>query len=299
MNYNYLLYFSVLAETEHYTQAAARLGISQPSLSSAIHNLENELGGVKLFEKTGRNIRLTDHGRFYQQKVDIALKELHSASLILRNSKEDAPIVIRLGVVSGVLSGVAADMITNYIQENKRIRMQITESSAENLMSLLRQEKLDMAIVDSTSRDPSFHFRILCKRNFYIALPASHPLAEKEILHPEEIIALPQIVFNYDVGNSFKEWATGTPTDENIVCQVDTAQSALDMVAAGVGIAFIPDSCICQRENVKFVLLDNWHQALYMCILYDKWLEPSIWQFRESLMNAIRNALQNDSNEKR
>lgn len=290
MNYNYLLYFSVLAETEHYTQAAARLGISQPSLSSAIHNLEDELGGVKLFEKVGRNIRLTDHGRFYQQKVDVALKELHSASLILRNSKEDAPIVIRLGVVSGTLNGPASDMITKYIQENKRIRMQITESSAENLMSLLRQEKLDMAIVDSTSRDPSFHFRILCKQNFYIALSKTHPLAEKDLLKPEEIISLPQIVFNYDVGNSFKEWATGSPTDENVVCQVNTAQSALDMVAAGVGIAFIPESCVCQRENVKFVLLENWHQALYMCILYDKWLEPSIWQFRESLMNAIRNS---------
>ena len=60
MNYNYLLYFSVLAQTEHYTTAAARLGISQPALSSAIHNLENALGGVKLFEKVGRNIRLTD-----------------------------------------------------------------------------------------------------------------------------------------------------------------------------------------------------------------------------------------------
>ena len=53
MNYNYLRYFSVLAEVEHYTTAAARLGISQPSLSSAIHNLEADLGGVKLFEKTG------------------------------------------------------------------------------------------------------------------------------------------------------------------------------------------------------------------------------------------------------
>lgn len=290
MNYNYLLYFSVLAETEHYTQAAARLGISQPSLSSAIHNLENELGGVKLFEKVGRNIRLTDHGRFYQQKVDGALKELHSASLILRNSKDDAPIVIRLGVVSGTLAGAAADIISKYIEENKRIRLQITESSAENLMSLLRQEKLDMAIVDSTSRDPSFHFRILGKRNFYIALPSSHPLAEKEIIHPEEIISLPQVVFNYDVGNSFKEWATGSPTDENVVCQVNTAQAALDMVAAGVGIAFIPDSCVHEHENIRFVPLDNWHQALYMCILYDKWLEPSIWQFRENVMNAIRSS---------
>ena len=50
MNYNNLRYFSVLAQVEHYTLAAARLGISQPSLSSAIHNLETELGGVKLFE---------------------------------------------------------------------------------------------------------------------------------------------------------------------------------------------------------------------------------------------------------
>lgn len=44
MNYNVLRYFSVLAQVEHYTVAAARLGISQPSLSSAIHNLENALG---------------------------------------------------------------------------------------------------------------------------------------------------------------------------------------------------------------------------------------------------------------
>ena len=166
MNYNYLLYFSVLAEVEHYTQAASRLGISQPSLSSAIHNLENDLGGVKLFEKVGRNIRLTDQGRFYQSKVDAALKELHSASRILKDSKDDAPLVIRLGLVSGTLNGRVAEEITKYTADNKRIRFQITESSAENLMSLLRKEKLDMAIVDSTSRDPSFHFRILCKRDY-------------------------------------------------------------------------------------------------------------------------------------
>lgn len=295
MNYNYLQYFSVLAETEHYTQAAARLGISQPSLSSAIHNLENELGGVKLFEKVGRNIRLTDLGRFYQQKVNSALQELHSASRILRDSKDDAPIVIRLGVVSGTLTGSVASAITNYIQENKRIRFQIIESSAENLMSLLRQEQLEMAIVDSTSRDSNFHFRILCKRNFYVAFPESHPYANRSSVFPEDVISLPQVVFNYDVNNSFKEWASGSPNDENVICQVNTAQAALDMVESGVGIAFIPESCLCQRQNIRFVPLENWHQALYMCILYDKWLEPSIWQFRENIMNALRTSSDKNS----
>lgn len=289
MNYNYLQYFSVLAETEHYTQAAARLGISQPSLSSAIHNLENELGGIKLFEKVGRNVRLTEQGRFYYQKVSSALQELHSASRILRESKDDAPIVIRLGIVSGTLEGAVAAAITNYIQENKRIRFQITEGSAENLIALLRQEQLEMAIVDATVRDPSFHFRILCKRDFYVAMPSDHPLANRSILRPEEVISLPQVVFNYDVNNSFQEWASGSPADENVICQVNTSQAALDMVAAGVGIAFLPETCVSQRENVTFIPLENWHQPLYMCILFDKWLEPAIWQFRENVMNALRN----------
>ncbi len=288
MNYNYLLYFSVLAETEHYTQAAARLGISQPSLSSAIHNLENELGGVKLFEKTGRNIRLTEHGRFYQHKVDAALQELHSASLTLKYSKDEAPIVIRLGFVSGALDGQVANEITKYLEENKRVRFQLTENSADNLMMLVRQEKLDMAIVDATARDPSLHFRILSKRRFYIAMPLSHPLATQETINPHDILQTPQIVYNYDVKNSFQEWASGSSADENVVCQVNTAQAALDMVATGIGIAFIPENCVYEHENVKYIPLENWHQALYMCIVYDKWLEPTIWQFRERVMTALR-----------
>ena len=290
MNYNVLRYFSVLAQTEHYTLAAARLGISQPSLSSAIHNLENELGGVKLFEKAGRNIRLTDEGRFYREKVDAALNELHSASRILRDSKISAPVVIRMGIVSGTLDGLVAEKIADYCRDNKRVRFHLTESSAETLMNMVRQEKLDMAIVDSTDRDRSLHFRKLNRRNLFTALPDGHPLADRDVLEPRDIVQEPQIVFNYNVEKSFREWTTGAPTDENVICTVDTAQSALDLVAAGVGIAFIPEHCVFPRAGIRFVPIRNWHQALYMCILYDKWLEPPVWDFVEILVNSIREA---------
>jgi len=290
MNYNVLRYFSVLAQVEHYTVAAARLGISQPSLSSAIHNLENALGGVKLFEKVGRNIRLTEEGRFYQEKVDAALQELHTASMMLRDSKISAPVVIRMGFVSGTLGGVVAQKIAEYSHQNKRIRFHLTESSAEILMDMVRQEKLDMAIVDSTDRDRSLHFRKLSQRDFFAAVPPAHPLAQRESIDPSEIVHEPQIVFNYNVGKSFKEWTTGAPADESVICTVDTAQSALDLVAAGVGIAFIPDTCVQERPGIRFVPIRNWHQALYMCIYYDKWLEPPVWDFVELLVKAIRDS---------
>jgi len=288
MNYNVLRYFSVLAQVEHYTIAAARLGISQPSLSSAIHNLETELGGVKLFEKVGRNIRLTDEGKFYQEKVDAALNELHAASVMLRDSKTSAPVVIRMGFVSGVLEGIVSEKIAQYSADNKRIRFHLTESSAENLMDMVRQEKLDMAIVDSTDRDRSLHFRMLNQRDFYVAFPTTHPLADREIIDPQEVVHEPQIVFNYNVAKSFKEWTTGAPCDESVVCTVDTAQAALDLVAANVGIAFVPDKCVQSRPGIRYVPLKNWHQALYMCILYDKWLEPPVWDFVEIIVKSIR-----------
>ena len=288
MNYNYLRYFSILAQVEHYTLAAARLGISQPSLSSAIHHLETELGGVRLFEKVGRNIRLTEEGRYYQEKVDAALNELNTASMALRESKVSAPVLIRMGVVSGTVSGTVSREITQYLQQNERIRFRLTESSAEELMDMVRQEKLDMAIVDTTDRDRTLHFRKLCRRNFSVALPASHPLAKSTCLQPQALSREPQIVFNHDLENSFGQWASGMAADEHIVCTVNTAQAALDLVAAGVGICVVPDDCLQSREDLRFIPLENWHQALYMCILYDKWLEPPIWQFVDLLVSAIR-----------
>ncbi len=286
MNYNYLRYFSVLAQVEHYTLAAARLGISQPSLSSAIHNLEDELGGVKLFEKTGRNIRLTEEGRYFRERVDSALQELDTASMTLRDSISSAPVLIRLGVISGSLNGTVAREIADYIRQNERIRFQVTESSSEELMDMVRQEKLDMAIVDVTNRDRSLHFRKLCQQTLYAAIPQSHSLAGNEQVSPHQILHEPQIVFHDEMKDTFGHWASGTP--EKIVCSVNTAQAALDLVSTGVGVCVLSKDCVQQRENVVYVPLSGWYQALYMCILYDKWLEPLVWSFGEQIVKIIR-----------
>ena len=288
MNYNNLLYFSVLAQTEHYTTAAARLGISQPALSSAIHNLETALGGVKLFEKVGRNIRLTEEGRFYQKTVDEAIEKLHGASIMLRDSKALAPVVIRMGVVSGTLDGLLARQMVQYSRKNKRIRFSVVESSAENLMDLVRQEKLDMAIVDAWDRDRSLHFRKLYERNFFVAVPLAHPLVGRTSIDPREVVGEPQVVFNYNVAQSFKQWTSGAPTDEAVLCTVDTARTALDLVNAGMGIAFIPNECVENLPGIRYIPLRNWHQALYMCILYDKWLEPPVWEFVDQTVKIFR-----------
>lgn len=288
MNYNYLRYFSVLAQMEHYTLAAARLEISQPSLSSAIHHLEDELGGVKLFEKAGRNVRLTEEGRFFREQVDAALQQLQNATVTLKESMVSAPVAIRMGMISGTLSGTVAREITEYTHKNSRIRFHLTESSSMSLMDMVRQEKLDVALVDTTNRDRSLHFRKLYQQDFYVALPANHPLAGAESIRSHQLASEPQIAFDTDAENSFGQWASGQTGPENTVCSVNTADAALELVAAGLGVCLVPESCGKERPGVKFVPVENLHQALYICILYDKWLEPPIWEFVEQLVRVLR-----------
>ena len=274
---------------EHYTIAADRLGISQPSLSNAIHNLETELGGIRLFEKSGRNIRLTEAGRYYQERVDIALRELNTASMNLRDRMVSAPVIIRMGFVSGTLTDTVTREISRYTEENNRIRFRLTENSADELMEMVRLEKLDMAIVDATNRDRSLHFRRLGHRRLCVALSANHPLASSTSLAPKQISQEPQIVFDYDydMENNFGQWGNSSAA-EQVICTVNTAQTALNLVAANVGICIMSEDCIQPWPDVRFVPLENWHQALYMCILYDKWLEPPIWGFVETIVKAIR-----------
>lgn len=287
MNYNYLRYFSVLAELEHYTLAAARLEISQPSLSSAIRSLENELG-VRLFEKVGRNIRLTEEGRYFRKKVDSALEELSAATETLLSSQDNAPIVIRLGFVSGALNGAVANMLAQYAESSDRFRFHITEGSAKDLMDLLHQEKLDMAIVDVTSRDRSLHFRKLRQRSFFVAVSAGHPLAEKESVRVDELSDYPQIGFSHSMDRNFEDWANHPDHRRNFICQVNTVSAALTLVSAGLGITTVPGECIAPVEGLVYIPLENRHQALYSCIVYDRWLSPPVWDFVDKVIKSAR-----------
>ena len=88
-------------------------------------------------------------------------------------------------------------------------------------MDMVRQEKLDMALVDTTNRDRSLHFRKLCEQNFFVALPTNHPQATKKKLLYQDLQGQPQVAFHYNMDHVFEQWAAGI--EEKNVCSVNTA----------------------------------------------------------------------------
>ena len=112
MNLNHLNYFRVLAKVEHYTQAASILSITQPSLSHAISNLESELG-TYLFEKQGRNVKLTKSGKLFLKYVDESLNILEIGEKKLKDFLDPSKGKIDLAFIYTL----GAEFIPNTINE--------------------------------------------------------------------------------------------------------------------------------------------------------------------------------------
>lgn len=148
-----------------------------------------------------------------------------------------------------------------------------------------------MAIVDISSLDRNLHFRHLGQRDFCVAMPKGHPLAGCSSLTASQITAYPQVGFSHTKSN-FEKWAAHPDVKNRYSCQVNTVSGSLDLVAAGLGIAVIPKDCRINRPDIVYVPLKNRHQALYATILYNRWLDPPIWNFVEQVITTVRNAMQ-------
>lgn len=124
MDLNKLRYFLVVAETEHVTQAANMLGISQPALTRAIHRLEEELG-VTLIAGEGRNIRLTKEGFFLKQHAAQAMRTLDEAEDAVKIFSTQWQQTIEVCIESA--SAVAVDAIARYSREHPEVAFAVSQ----------------------------------------------------------------------------------------------------------------------------------------------------------------------------
>lgn len=123
-----LRYFCDVAHTQHMTKSAQRLNIVQPALSQSIHKLEDELG-VQLFERTGRNIRITSEGRLFAERASQALSALDAASKEIRVLSEGRKALVRVGISAA--TSVVVDALAAFASEHPEATFEITRSLEE------------------------------------------------------------------------------------------------------------------------------------------------------------------------
>ena len=191
MEMHQVRYFLAVAEELNFTRAAERCNVAQPSLTRAIKLLEGELGGP-LFNRERANTHLSELGRMvkpYLEQVYAQAKEAKRQALDFIKLKKTT---LKLGVMCTIAPDQLVDLVCGVQSRNPGIELEIVDSSAGKLEERLIEGDLEVAIhcPPANQTDERLHYMPLYREQFLVALPAEHPLAEKNGIRPTDLSGL-------------------------------------------------------------------------------------------------------------
>lgn len=147
-NTNLFKIFTVVAEKGSITKASEKLFISQPAITKSIKQLEEELGG-KLFERKNRGVELTVEGKHIYDKVKPLLAELDGVYDYFSNVNKLKTGVLRIGTTTSNITMLLSRTINKFINKYPNINIKIVRASEESLIGELKNNELDLAVIDS------------------------------------------------------------------------------------------------------------------------------------------------------
>ena len=267
MNLNYLLYFRTLAQYEHYHKASEVLHITQPSLSNAIHHLEEDLG-VALFEKRGRGVRLTEQGARYLEYVNSAFHDLDLGAQSLTYEQIEGDAALNLGVVLSVVQDHLPVWIRKFQEKTgKRIFYSCRNGTSKTLVRELISENVDL-IICSRVTDPKIVFTPLIKQDLFLMVPPGHPLACRQSVDIHELNG--ESFIAHRRGSVMHDILTDIYRKNNIqvriISEADEDRAILGFVKAGLGCGVTAYSSVLRAEGLAAMPLTGSGFCGQICI---------------------------------
>ncbi|HET9792662.1 MAG TPA: LysR substrate-binding domain-containing protein [Candidatus Angelobacter sp.] len=256
MEVHQLRYFCAVAETGNFTRAAEREQVAQPSLSQQIMKLEEELA-VRLFDRLGRSVRLTDMGQMFLPRARAILSELRAAKeeVAQRQSSVSGPISV--GVIPTIAPYFMPTRIAAFSRRYPEAALTVVEDVTVRLMDRLRAGLLDMAVMALPARGQDLECHPLRTERLYAILPKGHRLGKKRSLLMKELREEPFLLLRDD--HCFRETSIEICKRARMMPQVifESGQfsSILGMVGAGLGVSIVPEMALEQRADCTFVLI--------------------------------------------
>lgn len=296
MNLNHLQYFRVLAKLEHYTQAAEQLSITQPSLSHAISSLEKELG-TYLFEKQGRNVRLTKYGRFFLTYVETALDELELGEKKLRELTSNTCGSVDLGFIYTLGAHFVPTLVKHFLQQDhyQNARFSFGQGNTKQLIQGLKNEKYDLAFCSYVDNEPDIEFIPITQQELVLIVPKNHPLANQDEIDLAQTAEYPFVYFNKESGlrQTIDELFAEANLKPNIVCEVEEDSAVAGLVAVNYGIAILPRINLLDQFDVKVIKIKNptHERYIYLASVRNKYVSPTTTAFKNFIISQTKHDL--------
>jgi DNA-binding transcriptional LysR family regulator len=251
-----------------FSRAAKRLHLTQSTVSKAVKQLEEELG-VPLLERAGRQNHLTDAGKIVYQKALAILAQGDDLRLELREMQGLESGTLRLGLPAMGSSTVFARWFAVYRSRFPGVNIQLAEHGSKQLEKMVLAGELDLA-ASLLPVPGEFDWQEVRREPIDVLLPAKHRLADrrhvpfKALSQEPFILYAPWFALNPIILNACKKGGY----EPNVVAESSQVDFVIELVAAKMGIAFVPRMIAQQRTHplVRRVAVGepaiHWHLAL-------------------------------------
>ena len=238
-----LRYFEAVARQAHFGRAAEMCSISQPALSAQIAALETTVG-LKLFERSARQVRLTPFGEQFAPRARDILREAEALSEMARGAGGTALTRLRIGVIPTIAPYLLPSVIGHITAAHPEIDLLIRETMTHKLIEELSDGKLDCAIVALPVSEPAFTEVALFDEAMVLVRPAGdagRPVPDMDTLSQMKLLLLEE-------GHCFRDQALSFCALRNTLPREGLDGSSLStlvqMVGAGIGVTLIPEMAV-------------------------------------------------------
>lgn len=254
MEFRQLEYFMMLCKELHFTRAAEKLHISQPTLSHQIKVLENEVGAL-LFDRIGKKISLTEAGEILFNQSAFIFNSIDNAKLQINELELLERGTLKIGALPGELTNIVSESLIQYSFEYPQIKLSVL--SSDDLYSLLRDNQIDFAFSFSQNYLPSAEDQFieipLYIEEFLFVADCEHPLMAEEELSLSQLMDVPLILFSNL--HLCRKILDGTVKQEHIslntVFETSSINTIFNFVSRGMGGTIIAKSLYQMQGNER------------------------------------------------
>jgi LysR family transcriptional activator of glutamate synthase operon len=236
-----LQWFVALAQTEHVTEAAADLGITQPTLSRALLRLENQVG-TPLFDRVGRRLQLNAMGRILAEHARRAIAELDTAQSVIAELLDPDSGLVRLAFLHSTANWYVPDALRRFRTVAPAVRFGLFQGAAHDIAERLYSGQADLAITSPKPDRMPCSWQVLYTERLCLAVPPDHRLAGRARVRMAEVSDETFIALGADFGLrqlTDQLWAESGIT-ATISFEAMEIPAMEGLVAAGFGVAVVP-----------------------------------------------------------
>jgi DNA-binding transcriptional LysR family regulator len=235
--------FVAVAEELHFGRAAGRLQMTQPPLSRQVQKLERQVG-AQLLERDNRRVTLTPAGEVFLAEARRLLSLADSAPELARRVSSGSSGVLRIGFTAASTYGILGDLLNDLAAALPQVDLDLREMVTREQVAALMNEDIDLGLARPPFDVETFSSRLLRREAMLVALPAGHELAGGSAVAADDLAGEPVIMHSPTQARYFYDLVVRSVpiAHENVVHTVSQVLTMLWLVAAGRGIAFVPES---------------------------------------------------------